>query len=418
MTTRELVTARSTCARSLWIGLLASIALLALPGRGHAFPTVYQAHDDITATVNAFRAALGNPSNGSALGPLATGRREINWDAGIVPFAMPGDFFNATVTRGAVFSTAGSGFRVSNDGVDVEFNTFNAGYPAQFTTFSSPRLFTPLDSNVLDVHFFVAGSDLPATVSGFGAVFTDVDLPASTQLEFFDAQDSPLLSVPVATSPGGLSFLGAVFDTDRVFRVRITSGNTPITAASPDDDPGKGIDVVVMDDFIYGEPISTADFCVSPIPTNGCTVNGVKNQPCIGTDGDDVIIGTDGPDVIVGLDGNDVIKAKKGNDVVCAGAGNDRVTGDTGNDLIAGQEGDDRLRGDRGDDILVGGPGNDDLAGGAGIDTLIGDEQDDYLRGDRGDDQLDGGLGDDTIIGGKGTDDCSDPDAATMKSCE
>ena len=36
-----------------------------------------------------------------------------------------------------------------------------------------------------------------------------------------------------------------------MFSVRIISGNTPI---GPDDDPDNGVDVVVMDNFIYGEP--------------------------------------------------------------------------------------------------------------------------------------------------------------------
>jgi hypothetical protein len=39
------------------------------------------------------------------------------------------------------------------------------------------------------------------------------------------------------------------FDDARIARVRITSGNV---AAGPDDD--RKHDVVVMDDFIYGEP--------------------------------------------------------------------------------------------------------------------------------------------------------------------
>src|SRR4030095_1316873 len=36
----------------------------------------------IQDTVDAFRAALGNPNNMNNPGPLATGRREINWDGG------------------------------------------------------------------------------------------------------------------------------------------------------------------------------------------------------------------------------------------------------------------------------------------------------------------------------------------------
>src|SRR5438874_1674367 len=35
----------------------------------------------IQGTVDAFRAALGDPNNGNAPGPLFSGRREINWTA-------------------------------------------------------------------------------------------------------------------------------------------------------------------------------------------------------------------------------------------------------------------------------------------------------------------------------------------------
>src|SRR5829696_3656915 len=49
-------------------------------------PTVFQAAgpnaSSIQSTVDAFRAALGSPNNGNAPGPLASGRREINWDGG------------------------------------------------------------------------------------------------------------------------------------------------------------------------------------------------------------------------------------------------------------------------------------------------------------------------------------------------
>jgi hypothetical protein len=49
------------------------------------------------------------------------------------------------------------------------------------------------------------------------------------------------------THRGSLSFLGVGFDGgERVFLVRITSGNRVLKKPARD--------VVVMDDFIYGEP--------------------------------------------------------------------------------------------------------------------------------------------------------------------
>jgi hypothetical protein len=49
-------------------------------------PTVFQAAgpdaSSIQGTVDAFRAALGDPNNANNPGPLLEGRREINWDGG------------------------------------------------------------------------------------------------------------------------------------------------------------------------------------------------------------------------------------------------------------------------------------------------------------------------------------------------
>lgn len=226
-----------------------------------ALAATFEAAGDVTATVNNFRAAVGDPNNVNAVGPLAEGRREINWDGVAGPFDMPPDLFNAIVPRGAEFSTdAGSEFRQSNPsagdltapaGGDDKFSSINPTYVEQFVTFSAPRLFTSVGTNVLDVNFFVPGTDIKATTKGFGAVFTDVDLPDSTQIEYYDAEGNLLLAEYVNPSPQGLSFLGATFDDGNLFRARITSGNT---ALGPDDDPANDVDVAVMDDFIHGEP--------------------------------------------------------------------------------------------------------------------------------------------------------------------
>ena len=117
-----------------------------------------------------------------------------------------------------------------------------------FTTFSAERLFSPIGSNVVDLTFFVAGTQQPAAVTGFGAVYTDVDL-AESSFEYFDANDQSLGQFTVPTSPGGLSFLGVVFDEPVVARVRIVYGSSALGPAESAE-----VDVAVMDDFIYGEP--------------------------------------------------------------------------------------------------------------------------------------------------------------------
>jgi hypothetical protein len=223
----------------------------------------------IQAAVDQFRADLGGANNGIG-GTFATGRREINWDgvpdAVSAPNNLPANFFNANSPRGAVFSTPGTAFQVSaktgNASVTpVLFGNINPTYPTTFQAFSPERLFAAIGSNVTETTFFVPGKTTPAFVSGFGAVFTDVDSATSTTIQFFDVAGFSLGTFAVPASlPGSqsLSFLGVSFNgTERVGRVLITSGNT---ALGPNDNP-PGTDVVAMDDFIYGEPQATAAGC-------------------------------------------------------------------------------------------------------------------------------------------------------------
>ena len=240
-------------------------------------PAVFQAAGpnaaSIQSVVDAYRAALGNPNNGNA-GSLMTGHREINWDgAGGVDTSTtpPANPFNVFLnTRGSQFTTPGIGLSQAppsggaQGGLAVLFN--NPSYATIFRPFSNFRLFTPVGSNITDALFFVPGSggSIPASVSGFGAVFTDVDQPdgsgpgekhgnrgASTLVEFFGANGELLFSsfVPASPGDGNLSFFGVVFNDARITRVRITTGDT---APGPDDD--RKNDIVMMDDFIYGEP--------------------------------------------------------------------------------------------------------------------------------------------------------------------
>src|SRR5262249_36215314 len=148
----------------------------------------------------------------------------------------------------------GTGFRISNNG----YTDVNAAYAGEFNPFSPPKLFATRGSTVTDVQFFVAGTDSAATVTGFGSVFEDVGRANSTTIEFFHVYGRRILRVkaPRRSDATGLSFVGAVFGERIVARVRITSGDTPIGPDALDDVKGRGHkhDIVVMDDFIYGEP--------------------------------------------------------------------------------------------------------------------------------------------------------------------
>ncbi len=65
--------------------------------------TVFSGAGDITATVNEFRAALGQPDNGGSPGEQPAGRRELDWDTvpdeQASPNFLPSNFFNARSRR-------------------------------------------------------------------------------------------------------------------------------------------------------------------------------------------------------------------------------------------------------------------------------------------------------------------------------
>jgi hypothetical protein len=224
----------------------------------------------IQPVVDAFRAALGNPNNGNGPGPLLSGRREINWDGGGVATTVSATPFNAFQNnRGARFITPGTGFvQAPPSGLATQFS--NATYGTIFSPFSAARLFTPTGSNITDVLFFVPGTTTPATVSGFGAVFSDVDLGTSSLISFFDFNGNLLFSDnvdPATVTDDGLSFLGAKGDAgEAIFRVRITSGTG---ALGPNDNPGGGVDMVVLDDLIYAEPRTASEPSVAVLIAAG-----------------------------------------------------------------------------------------------------------------------------------------------------
>jgi hypothetical protein len=214
----------------------------------------------ITPVRDAFRTAVGGGTTAGANGSFGGLRREINWDgvpdAFAAPNNFPANFFNVNSPRGVVYSTPGTGFQVSANGAvgPIDFGNINPTYTQDFEPFSAQRLFTSLGSTITDVNFFLPGTATPAVTSAFGAIFSDVDLPGST-MEFFDSLNNSLgvFAVPFLAGNQTFSFLGLLFDAPVVARVRITSGNT---ALGPNE--GGATDVVVMDDFIYGEPTTTA----------------------------------------------------------------------------------------------------------------------------------------------------------------
>src|SRR5438045_9268718 len=142
-------------------------------------------------------------------------------DAFSAPNLLTANFFNTNARRGIVFFTPGTGFEVSANMVNpthtpVRFGNINPVYPALFSAFSPQKLFTALNSTITENLFFVpsgtpgVNSTEPATVKGFGVVFTDVNVANSTKIEYFGVAGNLLFSRNVVaphTPSTALSFL-------------------------------------------------------------------------------------------------------------------------------------------------------------------------------------------------------------------
>lgn len=210
----------------------------------------------IATTRDAFRVAVGGGTVAGANGSFGGARREINWDgvppAQADPNLLVANFFNVNSPRGVVFSTPGTGFLVSSNAGDPAPVLF--GFPNDFQVFSPQRLFTAVNSNITDVLFFLPGTTIEATTHAFGVIFVDVEVAGATKLEFFDASNALIYTHDVLVAGNqGLSFLGATVAGAEIARVRITSGSNTIVSNSVLGNPTA--DTVVMDDFLYAEPL-------------------------------------------------------------------------------------------------------------------------------------------------------------------
>jgi hypothetical protein len=244
-----------------WLFVLLVLSVLVSACAGSAGPQIVTASGDITAAVDEYRALLGGNNGGDPGTKGPDGYREINWDSLPDELSAPNfyvpDFFNAPEApraRGIVLNTPGDGLMVSADsdnpyGALPRFGNINPQYADIFKTFSEERLFSPVGSNLVVITFFVPGTDTPAAVRGFGAVYTDVDTD-HTAFEYFDKDGNSLGQYQTPIANESLSFLGVVFPEAVVFRVEVKYGTG---ALGPDDGAG-GVDVAVMDNFIFGEP--------------------------------------------------------------------------------------------------------------------------------------------------------------------
>jgi len=248
-------------------------AVLTVSNTANAAPVVRQGSGAnaaaLQAIVDQFRTDLGGANNGVG-GLFTSGRREINWDGVPDNFSEPNNFptnfFNVNSPRGIIFNAvedatgaALNQFAVSStaaSGVPVRFGNLNAAYSNIFQTFSAQRLFIARNTHIMEVSFFIPGTKIPATVKGFGVVFADVDSATGgnrSLIRCYGTDGGQLSAASAGVLDNGLSFVGISFNAgERISRCVIESGNAALSAAN--NDGVNGVDVVAMDDFIYGEP--------------------------------------------------------------------------------------------------------------------------------------------------------------------
>lgn len=254
------------------------LAALAAPAGAQLVRSAAGTLEQAGAARDAFRADLGGGTETSGGGLFGGVRREINWDgapdAVSTPNLMPADQF---ASRGVVFTTPGGGFAMSArdgnpTGTPLHFANFDAAYAGKLAAFTPQRLFVSLGDPEYDVLFFVAGTNRPALVSGFGAIFTDVDLASSSSIEYFDLDGVSLgkFWVPAAAGNQTFSFLGVSFPDAVVARVRVAAGTVALDAGG---EPAGG-DAVAADDFLYSEPIEAEGAPCVETPTALCLQQG------------------------------------------------------------------------------------------------------------------------------------------------
>jgi len=258
--------------RRLQAGLWAALFLLS-PGLGSSQPTYFSGvGGDNTSggpgTANvamiAFEAAIGGSNNGSG-GSYPNGFRTVYWDdvpdSYAMPNLLPPDYFNKTSKRGVMLITPGLGVAVSagpGSGYPLNFGNVDPSYTANFAAFSPVRVFSPYGSNIVQIYFYKPGTDLPATVSAFGAIFNDVESGA-TRMDFFRYDGSLMATTILAPAASGVSqFSGMTLAPDDapIGHVVITLGSDRLVFNNLE--PAN--DLVVMDDITFAEPRSDALF--------------------------------------------------------------------------------------------------------------------------------------------------------------
>lgn len=223
-------------------------------------PKEFSANGNITATMEQFRQALGNLNTQPG---AITGRRELTWESvpdDMLDKTLPGQFFNQTGTeanpsfqRGLAYEPQFD-FRVSK----TQFSSLAPDAASEFTAFSGSATFASVSDQPQPwpISFQVAGKTDAAAVRGFGMVINDADISGSVQIQYFNGNTLiGIVNVPARTADSPFSFAGLLFREPVITSIKVKHQGF-LKAGAKDISQGGISDLVVMDDFIYGEPVA------------------------------------------------------------------------------------------------------------------------------------------------------------------
>ena len=249
--------------RNFW---LSAFALLLVASLNSSAQVIRKATADNPGGLNwgvlLFSNDLGGSYNGVGQS-YTTGYREITWDdvpdnlAEPYHYDFPSDYYNTTSPRGAIISSqqedwAGHpSMSVSARAATGNLPLFR-NYHSDFMAYSGERIFGAMMLPGIDIVFRVPGTDIPASVNGFGVVLTDIDYSGSAYISLYDEKGKLLKTLVPQQKNAGLSFIGATFtDGRRIARAHIRFGGLGLEYGN-DYDYLK--EVVAIDNVIYGEP--------------------------------------------------------------------------------------------------------------------------------------------------------------------
>ena len=201
------------------------------------------------------RQDLGGDYNGEGKS-YTSGYREVTWDdlpAGINSNQLS-EYYNTVSPRGIVFNPVQQGNLTNPPNLAISSNGF-AGYHGSLISYSGSTIFSPVALNHLDITFRIPGTKIPASVAGFGVIFSDVDFTGTTWVCLYDEAGRLVHTIVPGPKSGGLTLVGATFtDGTRISRVSMRLGMQVLHSQDMGDNQWFESDKVAIDNVMYSEP--------------------------------------------------------------------------------------------------------------------------------------------------------------------